>query len=59
MSHDMASSAGRQTVDGAEIRGAVESVTKMADAIFDGMEQRQEESGTVVQELEQMRASAE
>jgi methyl-accepting chemotaxis protein len=59
MSHDMAASAGRQTVDGAEIRGAVESVTRMADAIFDGMEQRQEESGAVVKELEQMRASAE
>ena len=59
MSHDMAASAGRQTVDGAEIRGTVESVTKMADAIFDGMEQRQEESGAVVKELEQMRASAE
>jgi len=59
MSHDMASSAGRQTVDGAEIKGAVESVTKMADAIFEGMELRQEESGAVVKELEQMRASAE
>jgi len=59
MSHDMAASAGRQTVDGAEIRGAVDSVTRMADAIFDDMEQRQEESGAVVKELEQMRASAE
>ena len=58
MSHDMASSAGRQTVDGTEIKGAVESVTRMADAIFDGMELRQEESGAVVKELEQMRASA-
>jgi methyl-accepting chemotaxis protein len=59
MSHDMAASAGRQTVDGAEIRGAVDSVTRMADAIFDGMAQRQEESSEVVKELEQMRASAE
>jgi methyl-accepting chemotaxis protein len=59
MSHDMAGSAGRQTVDGAEIKGAVDSVTKMADNIFDGMELRQEESGAVVKELEQMRASAE
>jgi methyl-accepting chemotaxis protein len=59
MSHGMAASAGRQTVDGAEIKGAVESVTRMADAIFDGMEQRQEESGAVVKELEMMRASAE
>ena len=58
MSHGMAAAAGRQTVDGAEIKGAVESVTRMADAIFDGMEQRQEESGAVVKELEQMRASA-
>jgi methyl-accepting chemotaxis protein len=59
MSHDVAASAGRQTVDGAEIRGAVDSVTKMADTIFQGMEQRQQESGAVVQELEQMKASAE
>jgi len=59
MSHDMAGAAGRQTVDGAEIRGAVESVTRMAESIFDTMEQRQEESGAVVKELEQMRASAE
>ena len=58
MSHDMTGSAGRQTVDGAEIRGAVDSVTRMAEAIFDGMELRQEESGAVVKELEQMRASA-
>jgi methyl-accepting chemotaxis protein len=59
MSHDMANSAGRQTVDGVEIKGAVESVTKMAEIIFDSMEKRQEESGAVVKELEQMRASAE
>ena len=59
MSHDMASAAARQTVDGAEIKGSVESVTRMADAIFDGMELRQAESGAVVKELEQMRASAE
>ena len=59
MSHDMASSAGRQTVDSSEIKGAVESVTRMADAIFARMEQRQEESGAVVKELEQIRASAE
>jgi methyl-accepting chemotaxis protein len=59
MSHDMAGSAGRQTVDGAEIKGSVESVTKMAEAMFDGMEQRQVESGALVQELEQMKASAE
>jgi methyl-accepting chemotaxis protein len=59
MSHDMTASAGRQTMDGADIKGAVESVTTMADAIFDGMELRQEESGRVVKELEQMRASAE
>ena len=59
MSHDMAASAGRQTVDGSEIKGAVESVTRMADAIFDGMELRQAESGAVVKELDQMRASAE
>ena len=59
MSHDMAASAGRQTVDASEIKGAVESVTKMAEAIFEGMELRQEESGAVVKELEQMRASAE
>jgi methyl-accepting chemotaxis protein len=58
MSHDMADSAARQTVDGAEIKGAVESVTRMADAIFDGMELRQEESGAVVKELEQLRANA-
>jgi len=58
MSHDMAVSAGRQTVDGAEIKVAVASVTSMADAIFDGMELRQQESGAVVKELEQMRASA-
>jgi len=59
MSHDMASSAGRQTVDQEEIKGAVESVTRMADSIFEGMELRQEESGQIVKELEQMRASAE
>jgi len=58
MSHGMAAAAGRQKVDGAEIKGAVDSVTRMADAIFDGMEQRQEESGAVVKELELMRASA-
>jgi len=58
MSHDVAASAGRQTVDGAEIKVAVESVTKMADAIFEGMEKRQDESGAVVKELEQMKASA-
>jgi methyl-accepting chemotaxis protein len=58
-SHDMAASAGRQTVDSAEIKGAVDSVTKMADAIFEDMELRQDESGQVVKELEQMRASAE
>lgn len=59
LSHDMAAAAGRQTLDSNEIKGAVGSVTRMADAIFDGMEQRQEESGAVVKELEQMRASAE
>ena len=59
LSHDMASAAGRQTSECNEIKGAVDSVTRMADAIFDGMEQRQEESGAVVKELEQMRASAE
>jgi methyl-accepting chemotaxis protein len=59
MSHDMAAAAGRQTVDGADIKGAVDSVTKMAESIFEGMEKRQEESGQVVKELEQIRASAE
>lgn len=59
MSHGMAAAAGRQTLDSNEIKGAVDSVTRMADAIFDGMEQRQEESGAVVKELEQIRASAE
>jgi methyl-accepting chemotaxis protein len=58
MSHDMTAAAGRQTMDGADIKGAVESVTNMADAIFDDMELRQDESGRVVKELEQMRASA-
>ena len=59
MSHETVNAAGRQTVDGTEIKGAVQSVTRMADAIFDSMEQRQAESGAVVKELEQMRASAE
>jgi len=59
MSHDMAAAAGRQTVDGADIRAAVESVTKMAEAIFEGIEKRQEESGEVVKELDYIRASAE
>jgi methyl-accepting chemotaxis protein len=59
VSHDMAKSAARQTADGAEIKGAVEAVAKMAEAIFHGMELRQEESGAVVKELEQVRASAE
>jgi methyl-accepting chemotaxis protein len=58
MSHDMTALAGRQTVDTADIKAAVESVTKMADAIYEGIEKRQEESGAVVQELEQIRASA-
>lgn len=59
VSHDMAKSAARQTVDGAEIKGAVEAVATMAEAIFHGMELRQEESGAVVKELEHLRASAE
>ena len=59
LSHDMASAAGRQTSECNEIKGAVDSVTRMADAIFDGMEKRQEESGAVMKELEQIRASAE
>jgi methyl-accepting chemotaxis protein len=58
MSHEMVSAAGRQTVDGEEIKGAVDSVTKMAESIFQGMELRQDESGQVVKQLEQMRASA-
>ncbi|GFO57272.1 chemotaxis protein [Geomonas sp. Red276] len=59
MSHDVAASANRQTFDTEEIKGAVESVTRMADSIFNDMEMRQEESGQVVKELEQMMASAE
>jgi hypothetical protein len=59
MSHDMVNAAGRQNVDSGEIKGSIDYVTKMAEAIFDGIEQRQQESSQVVKELEQMRASAE
>jgi methyl-accepting chemotaxis protein len=58
MSHDVTAAAGRQTIDGEEIKRAVDSVTQMADSIFNDMELRQVESGHVVKELEQMRASA-
>ncbi|HJV64595.1 MAG TPA: methyl-accepting chemotaxis protein [Geomonas sp.] len=58
MTHDVAGSAGRQTVDSEEIKGTVDSVTTMAERIFNDMESRQDESGRVVKELEQMRASA-
>ena len=58
MTHDVAGSAGRQTVDSEEIKGTVDSVTSMAERIFNDMESRQDESGRVVKELEQMRASA-
>ncbi|UFS71195.1 methyl-accepting chemotaxis protein [Geomonas sp. RF6] len=56
--HEVAGSAARQTSDSAEIRKAVESVSTMGDSIFEGMEQRQQESSAVVRDLEQLRATA-
>ena len=51
----MVQATGRQVEDGTEIKKAVEEVGHMIMGIFDDLEKRQEDSGTVVKELELMK----
>ena len=58
MTHEMVQATGRQVEDGSEIRNAVEQVGQMVVGIFDDLEQRKDESGMVVKEMELMKEIA-
>ena len=58
MSHEMVQATGRQVEDGTEIKKAVEQVGHLVIGMFDDLEQRKEDSGIVVKELERMKEIA-
>lgn len=58
MTHEMVCATGRQVHDGGEIKKSVDAMGKMVMGIFDDMEQRRQESGAVVKELELMKEIA-
>lgn len=58
MTHEMVQATGRQVEDGSEIKKAVNEVGQMVAGIFEDMENRKEESGVVVKELELMKEIA-
>ena len=58
MTHEMVQATGRQVEDGSEIRKSVDEVGNMVMGIFADLEKRQQESHTVVQELEMMKETA-
>lgn len=58
MIHEMVGATGRQVDDGEEIKKSVDAVGQMVMAIFDDMENRKEESGAVLKELEVMKGTA-
>lgn len=58
MAHEMVQATGRQVEDGTEIKKAVEEVGQMVTGIFNDLDKRKEQSGTVVKELERMKEIA-
>ncbi len=58
MTHEMVQATGRQVEDGSEIKRSVSEVGTMVVGIFDDLENRRDESGAVVRELEQMKETS-